>query len=115
MMEEIKGDGRHNRRKRSRERIIEAAFLLVQRGNWRPSVKDIATQAGVSVRTVFDIFGSLEGVYEELMRDYGTSLRYIYNGALASSIVVAADADITVRLILMGRMPVAAEQQGERV
>lgn len=107
-------DGRKARRSRSRERIVEAAFLIVQRGNWRPSAADIAKQAGVSVRTVFDIFGTLDDVYEELMRAYSTSLRYIYASAI-DSVVVTADADITVRLILMGRLPAAAESQEESV
>jgi len=114
MTDEVKGDGRKARRKRSRDGIVQATLLLVERGNWRPSVKDIAAQAGVSVRAVFDIFGTLDDVYEELMRTHSASLRYIYANAI-NAVVVAADADITVRLILMGRLPVAAEQQGEPV
>ena len=106
MTDEVRGDGRNNRRKRSRERIIEAAFLLVQRGNWRPSVKEIAAQAGVSVRTVFDIFGSLDDVYEELMQKHG---REINNNLcyLPWSVVSY--------IIFIGRLPAAAEQQGEPV
>jgi AcrR family transcriptional regulator len=104
MTEGIK-DGRRDRRKRSRERIVEAAFLLVQRGNWRPSVKDIAAQAGVSVRTVFDIFGTLDDVYEELMRNYSISLRHMINDVQRND---PNHGMLVLRLILMGRLPVAA-------
>lgn len=110
MTDDAKSDGRRDRRARSRERIIEATFLIVQRGNWRPTVTEIAAQAGVSVRTVFDIFGTIEGVYEELMRTRGLALRYTYADAI-NAVVVAVDADITVRLILMGRLPVTEPQQ----
>ncbi len=105
MTEGIK-DGRRDRRKRSRERIVEAAFLLVQRGNWRPSVVEIAAQAGVSVRTVFDIFGSLEAVYEELM---------LYHSHFLRGVVMSTSFNEIVYLPLMGRLPVAAEQQGDPV
>lgn len=113
MTEEIKGDGRHNRRKRSRERIIGAAFLLVQRGNWRPSVVEIAAQAGVSVRTVFDIFGSLNDVYEELMRgENGADFRRMLLRIAQND---ASNWNHILHIIFMGRLPVAVEQQGEPV
>lgn len=103
MTEGIK-DGRFERRKRSREWIIEAAFLLVQRGNWRPSVKDIAAQAGVSVRTVFDIFGTLEDVYEELMRTHGNDLKEILYHAGRGTV------GGVLYIVLMGR---TEQSQGE--
>lgn len=112
MTEGIK-DGRRDRRKRSRERIVEAAFLLIQRGNWRPSVVEIAAQAGVSVRTVFDIFGSLEGVYEELMCAHNYELYTAIHRLMRNS--HEAPASIILPLIFMGRLPVAAEQQREPV
>lgn len=105
MTEETKTDGRKARRGRSRERIVQAAFLLVERGNWRPSVKDIAAQAGVSVRTVFDIFGTLDDVYEELMRTRGDDLKEILYHAGRGT------AGGALYIVLMGRSEQPAQEE----
>ena len=79
MTDEVKGDGRKGRRDKSREAIVCAALSLIHHGNWRPSVKEIAAAAAVSVRTVFSIFGTLDDVYEELIRFHGTSLQETFD------------------------------------
>jgi len=110
MTGEIRGDGRNARRNRSRERILQAAFLLVERGNWRPSVKDIAKQAGVSVRTIFDIFGTLDDVYEAVLASYGPHLR-----SLVGAVINGNTPNGLLRIILMGRLPATEQSQQEPV
>ena len=105
MTDEIRGDGRNARRNRSRERIVLAAFDIVMGGNWRPSVKEIAARAGVSVRTVFDIFGTIDDGYEALIRAPMVSLY-----ALMQNVTLTPDGRMGQRrilsLIFMGKTPV---------
>lgn len=53
-------DGRLRRSSRSRDKIVNAALALIQKGSVKPTGNEIAEAAGVSPRTVFRLFGDLE-------------------------------------------------------
>lgn len=52
-------DGRVRRSRETRARLIEATWTLLGEGNWRPTAREIARRTGVSQRTVFAHFGTL--------------------------------------------------------
>src|SRR4051812_17979765 len=56
-------DGRTARALRTREAIVDASVALVGEGDLRPTAPRIAERAGVSVRSVFQHFDDLEGLY----------------------------------------------------
>lgn len=53
-------DGRSLRRVRNREHVISTVLELIRAGDANPSVQDIATHAGVSLRSVFRYFDDLD-------------------------------------------------------
>jgi len=67
-------DGRTARKNRGVDQMLYAGLLLVQRGHWRPTAKEISEQSGVSVRTFFTHFGTVEDYYEALLMRHQTSL-----------------------------------------
>ncbi len=48
---------------RTREAIVDASIALVDEGDVRPTALKVAERAGVSVRSVFQHFDDLEGLY----------------------------------------------------
>jgi AcrR family transcriptional regulator len=56
-------DGRTARALRTREAIVDASIALVDEGDLRPTAPRIAERARVSVRSVFQHFDDLEGLY----------------------------------------------------
>jgi len=52
-------DGRHARRQRSREAVIDGVFALVREGKIPPTAEDVALRAGVSVSSIFRNFDGL--------------------------------------------------------
>jgi AcrR family transcriptional regulator len=56
-------DGRTARAVRTREAIVDACIALVDEGDVRPTASKVAERAGVSVRSVFQHFDDLEGLY----------------------------------------------------
>jgi AcrR family transcriptional regulator len=56
-------DGRTARALRTREAIVDASIALVDEGDLRPTAPRIAERAQVSVRSVFQHFDDLEGLY----------------------------------------------------
>ncbi|MEY2437497.1 MAG: hypothetical protein QOF97_2333 [Acidimicrobiaceae bacterium] len=56
-------DGRTARALRTREAIVDACCALVDEGDLRPTAPRIAERAKVSVRSVFQHFDDLEGLY----------------------------------------------------
>ena len=68
-------DGRHRRTERSGEAMLLAGLRYAEDGNWRPSAKDIAIRANVSLRTFFQHFKTLENYSECLLVKHEASLR----------------------------------------
>lgn len=56
-------DGRTVRADRSRSLIIAAARAKMLAGDFRPSIRSVAADAGCAVRTVFQHFTDVEGVH----------------------------------------------------
>ncbi|UUY04828.1 TetR/AcrR family transcriptional regulator [Svornostia abyssi] len=56
-------DGRSARSERTRHAIIDALFALLEDGNLRPTTAEIADQAGVSERSVFQHFPNREALF----------------------------------------------------
>lgn len=59
-------DGRRERSRSSRRRIIEAMMDLVVGGDIDPSAAKVAGKAGVGLRTVFRHFDDKESIYREI-------------------------------------------------
>ena len=65
---ETQVDGRIARSERTREAIAEALLKLLDEGVLRPRAQEIAKRADVAVRTVFQHFDDMEGLYAEILR-----------------------------------------------
>ena len=56
-------DGRSARSQRTRESVVDALLALLRRGNLRPTAKEIADEAGTSLRSVYVHFDDLEDLF----------------------------------------------------
>jgi AcrR family transcriptional regulator len=56
-------DGRSARSARTREAVVTAALTLVRTGNPRPTAKEIAARAGISLRSVYVHFDDLDDLF----------------------------------------------------
>lgn len=61
-------DGRVLRGERTRAAIVEALLGLLADGELHPTARQIAQRAGVSVRSIFQHFDDLEGLYGDLVK-----------------------------------------------
>lgn len=61
-----KNDGRRMRGANNRQRIVAALLVLVAQGVVAPSADEVASEAGVALRTVFRHFADMESLYREL-------------------------------------------------
>ena len=59
-------DGRRERSRSSRAKIVHAMLDLVQRGDVAPSAARVADHAGVGLRTVFRHFDDMDSLYREM-------------------------------------------------
>jgi TetR/AcrR family transcriptional regulator of autoinduction and epiphytic fitness len=67
-------DGRLARGIRTRATIVQAAVTLIDAGDIHPATSEVASRAGVGIRTVFRHFGDVEGLFCEVA--YRTATRY---------------------------------------
>ncbi|HLN15196.1 MAG TPA: TetR/AcrR family transcriptional regulator [Acidimicrobiales bacterium] len=61
----LKVDGRRARGLRTRDAIVAALMELVAGGDLSPTAQRIADRAGVSVRSVYQHFSDVEGLFQE--------------------------------------------------
>jgi TetR/AcrR family transcriptional regulator, regulator of autoinduction and epiphytic fitness len=61
-------DGRVRRGERTRRAIVEALLELLSEGEYTPTSRQIATRAGVSVRSLFQHFEDLETLFAALVQ-----------------------------------------------
>jgi TetR/AcrR family transcriptional regulator, regulator of autoinduction and epiphytic fitness len=61
-------DGRLTRAARTRTAVVDALLTLNERGELRPTARDIAAEAGVSLRSVYVHFDDLEALFVESSR-----------------------------------------------
>lgn len=59
-------DGRRKRSERSRAAIITATLSLIDEGNYAPTAKQIAEEAGVGLRSFFRHFDDMEALMDTL-------------------------------------------------
>jgi len=60
---EAEADGRRLRRAQNREAVIDALIELFAAGRYEPSCAEIAARAGLSARSLFRYFDSVEDLY----------------------------------------------------
>ena len=58
-------DGRVSRSERTRAAVVDALLALINRGNLRPTGREIAEEAGVSLRSVYVHFDDVEQLFCE--------------------------------------------------
>lgn len=68
-------DGRVARGRRTRAAIVAAFLDLLTEGAPRPTAKEIADRAGVSVRSIFQHFEDLEALRTDVVRMQGERIR----------------------------------------
>jgi AcrR family transcriptional regulator len=56
-------DGRSARSQRTRDAVVESLLAWIRDGNLRPTAKDIAERAGISVRSVYVHFDDLDDLF----------------------------------------------------
>jgi TetR/AcrR family transcriptional regulator, regulator of autoinduction and epiphytic fitness len=56
-------DGRSARAARTRDAVVEALLSLLDEGNFRPTARQVAERAGVSLRSVYVHFDGLEDLF----------------------------------------------------
>jgi AcrR family transcriptional regulator len=56
-------DGRSARSQRTREAVVDALLALIQEGNPRPTAREIAQRANISLRSVYVHFDDLEDLF----------------------------------------------------
>lgn len=56
-------DGRSARSQRTRDSVVDAVLALVADGNSRPTAREIAERAGISVRSVYVHFDDLDDLF----------------------------------------------------
>jgi AcrR family transcriptional regulator len=89
-------DGRVLRGERTRTAIVEALLQLLEQGETRPTARMIAARAGVSVRSIFQHFDDLEGLYGDLVTVQAARVQPLVD-ALSDSGDVEARIDDIVR------------------
>jgi TetR/AcrR family transcriptional regulator of autoinduction and epiphytic fitness len=67
-------DGRITRAARTREAVVDALLALNARGELRPTARDIAAEAGVSLRSLYVHFDDLEALIVESSRRHNERL-----------------------------------------
>jgi AcrR family transcriptional regulator len=61
------GDGRHERSRTSRAKIIAALLKRVEDGDTTPSAASVAKLAGVGISSVFRLFADMDALYREMV------------------------------------------------
>jgi TetR/AcrR family transcriptional regulator, regulator of autoinduction and epiphytic fitness len=61
--ETVVTDGRASRSARTRAAVVEALLALIEGGNLRPTARQIADEAGVSLRSVYVHFDDVESLF----------------------------------------------------
>ena len=60
-------DGRSARRSRNREQVLDAVLDLFTRGNFRPTPEEVASESGVSLRSVYRYVDSRDNLLQAAM------------------------------------------------
>ncbi len=66
-------DGRHARRDRNRERVVDALLDLYEEGEHSPSIRQVANRSGVSHRSVFRYFEDIDELCRVAIERHGAT------------------------------------------
>lgn len=72
--DELRVDGRAERRQRNREAVVEALLEIYREGHLAPSAELIARRAGVSPRSLFRYFDDVDALVREAVAQQQTRL-----------------------------------------
>ena len=108
-------DGRHARRARNRAAVIEAVYELVKSGKVPPSVDDVASEAGVSVSSIFRIFDGLPD--SAIAINMGSTLTYYYHLAEPGTFMYHCHVEATehMQMGMLGNLYVTPVQDGTSI
>src|SRR5712691_387739 len=68
-------DGRSARAARTRDAVVEALLSLLDEGNFRPTARQVAERAGVSLRSVYVHFDDLEDLFTAAAHNHFERMR----------------------------------------
>jgi TetR/AcrR family transcriptional regulator, regulator of autoinduction and epiphytic fitness len=68
-------DGRSARAARTRDAVVEALLSLLDDGNYRPTARQVAERAGVSLRSVYVHFDDLEDLFTAAAHNHFARVR----------------------------------------
>ena len=71
-------DGRTERSRKTRDAVVTAFISLIDKGNVRPTAKQVSEEAGVSLRSVFQHFADLESLLAEAADRQVARLRHVF-------------------------------------
>lgn len=74
LVPQLSADGRRERSRSSRAKIVQAMLDLVARGDVAPSAARVADHAGVGLRTVFRHFDDMDSLYREMSEQIDASV-----------------------------------------
>lgn len=89
-------DGRTARRAGSRRKLLIAGLRLIEKGTFRLQPQDIADKASMHRRSLYDIFGDMDGYLEELLADHEASIRAVIEAEVKKGKSLS-------KLVLMGK------------
>ncbi len=94
-------DGRTARAQRTRAAIVDAAIECIDAGDLRPTATKVAELAGVSIRSIFQHFDDVEGLYmavtDAMVNQYGdTSVQVATDGPFEERILKIVEQRVSV-------------------
>jgi AcrR family transcriptional regulator len=92
--EQAQIDGRRARGERTRLRVLEALLALVEEGELRPTAQEVASRAGVALRTVYHHFEDVEA-----LRRMALNLQLTRHREMFVTVDPKEDLDERIRLI----------------
>lgn len=94
------GDGRIKRRLRNRKAILDALGRLLERGVASPSLEAVAEEAGVSTRSVYRHFGTVDEAHEEWAAETDRQMAELVSHASGRVLVGASLEERCLSLVL---------------
>lgn len=101
MAETVVTDGRANRSARTRTAVVDALLALINDGNLRPTAREVADRAGVSLRSVYVHFDDVESLFVAAAARYFEGLEGL---SLALAFDPAADLDERIAALVESRL-----------
>lgn len=89
-------DGRASRSARTRTAVVDALLTLLQHGNLRPTGREIADEAGVSLRSVYVHFDDVESLFCEAAVRHHERMEKLY----AMPVDVTGELDERIRTLV---------------